>query len=195
MLAAESEHTFGIAPGMGRKSKVKVLLETEVEESTTEGSAYPLEAVGAARNRAQASRRKVFEPWVSQLTMAKPDFFWSAGCIGDSVRVKLPSLTSGELPASVATRVGAADRENEAAMGRQQSDDDVVPEGRGRRAPSSQERAREGRHGQQTGRATGPLRPRQQKDPQGAGAAVATSPLVATRIEVAKSVKGESSCR
>jgi hypothetical protein len=48
-----------------------------------------MEAVGAARNRAQAKRRKAFEPWVSQLPVAKPDFCWSAGCIGDGVRAKL----------------------------------------------------------------------------------------------------------
>ncbi len=35
--AAGGEHTFGIAPGMGRKSKVKVLLEPKQTESTTKG--------------------------------------------------------------------------------------------------------------------------------------------------------------
>jgi len=48
-----------------------------------------MEAVGAARNRAQAKRRKACEPWVSQPPEAKPDVCWSAVCIGDGVRVKL----------------------------------------------------------------------------------------------------------
>jgi hypothetical protein len=48
-----------------------------------------MEAVGAARNRAQAKRRKAHEPWVSQPSVTKPHFCWSAGCIGDGVRVKL----------------------------------------------------------------------------------------------------------
>jgi hypothetical protein len=48
-----------------------------------------MEAVGAARNRAQAKRRKARTPWVSQPPVAKPDVCWSAACIGDGVRVKL----------------------------------------------------------------------------------------------------------
>jgi hypothetical protein len=48
-----------------------------------------MEAVGAARNRAQAKRRKARTPWVRQPSVPKPDFCWSAACIGDGVRVKL----------------------------------------------------------------------------------------------------------
>ena len=48
-----------------------------------------MEAVGAARNRAQAKRRKAHEPRVSQLPVTKPSICWSAGCIGDGVRAKL----------------------------------------------------------------------------------------------------------
>jgi hypothetical protein len=48
-----------------------------------------MEAVGAARNRAQAKRRKAREPWVSQPPVAKPDICWSAARIGDGIRVKL----------------------------------------------------------------------------------------------------------
>jgi hypothetical protein len=48
----------------------------------------PMEAVGAARNRAQAKRRKAYEPWVSRSPAAKPDFCWTVGCIGDGIRVK-----------------------------------------------------------------------------------------------------------
>jgi len=47
-----------------------------------------VEAVGAARNRAQAKRRKAHAPWVSRSLAAKPDVCWSDGCIGDGVRVK-----------------------------------------------------------------------------------------------------------
>jgi hypothetical protein len=39
------EHSFGIAPGMGRKSKVKVLLEPKQTESNTEGRGYPAREV------------------------------------------------------------------------------------------------------------------------------------------------------
>lgn len=42
-----------------------------------------MEAVGAARNRAQAKRRKAREPWVSQPPVAKPEVCRSAACIGD----------------------------------------------------------------------------------------------------------------
>jgi hypothetical protein len=48
-----------------------------------------MEAVGAARNRAQAKRRKAREPWVSQPSVVKPNICWTAACIGDGVRVKL----------------------------------------------------------------------------------------------------------
>jgi hypothetical protein len=41
-----SEHGAELAPGMGGKSKVKVLLETRQTESNTEGSGYPAREVG-----------------------------------------------------------------------------------------------------------------------------------------------------
>lgn len=47
-----------------------------------------MEVVGAARNRAQAKHRKARKPWVSQPPVVKPDFCWSAACIGDGIRVK-----------------------------------------------------------------------------------------------------------
>jgi hypothetical protein len=37
---------LGVAPGMGRKSKVKVLLEPRQTESNTESSGYPVREVG-----------------------------------------------------------------------------------------------------------------------------------------------------
>jgi hypothetical protein len=37
---------FGVAPSMGRKSKVKVLLEPRQMESNTEGSGCPAREVG-----------------------------------------------------------------------------------------------------------------------------------------------------
>lgn len=40
------EHGFGVTPGMGGKSKVKVLLETRQTESNAEGSGYPAREVG-----------------------------------------------------------------------------------------------------------------------------------------------------
>jgi len=94
---------------MGRKLKVKVLLEPRQTESSIEARgvlarARPMEGAGAARNRAQAKHRKAFEPWVSQPPVVKPDICWSAGCIGAGVCVKLSVLTWGGLPASVATR-------------------------------------------------------------------------------------------
>jgi hypothetical protein len=42
-----------------------------------------MEAVGAARNRAQAKHRKACEPWVSQPLVAKPEICRSAACMGD----------------------------------------------------------------------------------------------------------------
>lgn len=78
---------------MGAEQKVKVPLEPRQKESNTEGKGYSargglLEAVGAARNRAQAKRRKARKPWVSLSLEAKPEICWSAACIGDGVRVK-----------------------------------------------------------------------------------------------------------
>ena len=68
-----------------------------------------MEAVGAARNRAQAKRRKALEPWVSQLPVAKPDFCWSAGCIGDGVRVKLSVTYPGRAAGLRGDTVAAED--------------------------------------------------------------------------------------
>lgn len=76
-------------------------------------------------------------------------------------------------------------------MGRQQSDDDVVPEGR--------RKARRARRSEQ-GKVVTVNKQAEQlelfaetaENPQGAEGAVATSPLVARRTEVPKSVKGES---
>jgi hypothetical protein len=68
-----------------------------------------MEAVGAARNRAQAKRRKARKPWVSQPQVAKPDICRSAACIGDGfVRISafLPRETC-RLP--WATTVAAED--------------------------------------------------------------------------------------
>jgi hypothetical protein len=96
----------GVAPGMGRKLKVKVLLETRQTESNTEDKGGPVrgrlvEVVGAARNRAKAKHRKARVSWVSQPPVAKPVVCQTASCIGDGVRVKLSVLTRGDLPASV----------------------------------------------------------------------------------------------
>jgi hypothetical protein len=79
---------------MGRKKKVKVLLEPRQTESNTEdrgapARGRPMEVVGAARNRAKAKHRKARMPWVSQPSVAKPDICWSAVRIGDGIRVKL----------------------------------------------------------------------------------------------------------
>jgi hypothetical protein len=79
---------------MGRKKKVKVLLEPRQTESSTEARgvparARPMEGAGAAWNRAKAKHRKAFEPWVSQPSVVKPDICWSAGCIGAGVCVNL----------------------------------------------------------------------------------------------------------
>jgi hypothetical protein len=97
---------LGVAPGMGRKLKVKVLLETRQTESNTEDKGGPVrgrlvEVVGAARNRAKAKHRKARVSWVSQPPVAKPVVCQTASCIGDGVRVKLSVLTRGDLPASV----------------------------------------------------------------------------------------------
>jgi hypothetical protein len=79
---------------MGRKKKVKVLLEPRQTESSTEARcalarARAMEGAGAARNRAQAKHRKAYEPWVSQPSVVKPDICWSAGCIGVGVCANL----------------------------------------------------------------------------------------------------------
>jgi hypothetical protein len=79
---------------MGRKQKVKVLLETRQTESNTEDKGglargRLVEVVGAARNRAKAKHRKARVPWVSQPSVAKPDVCQTAERIGDGVRAKL----------------------------------------------------------------------------------------------------------
>jgi hypothetical protein len=63
-----------------------------------------MEAVGAARNRAQAKRRKARESWVSQPLVAKPEICRSAARIGDGFVRNFLFLTWGDLPVSVATR-------------------------------------------------------------------------------------------
>ena len=68
-------------------------MEPRQRESNTESKGSTardclVEAVGAARNRAQAKRRKARKPWVSLSLEAKPEICWSAACIGDGVRVK-----------------------------------------------------------------------------------------------------------
>ena len=85
---------------MGRKSKVKVLLESRQTESNTEdkgGSARGrlVEVVGAARNRAKAKHRKALVPRVSQPPVVKPESVERPGSIGDGVRAKLSDPYSG----------------------------------------------------------------------------------------------------
>lgn len=99
--ARKGEDSKGVAPGMGRKLKVKVLLETRQTESITEDKGglargRLVEVVGAARNRAKAKHRKAREPWVSQLPVAKPVVCQTVVCIGDGVRVKLSVPLPGE---------------------------------------------------------------------------------------------------
>jgi hypothetical protein len=91
--AAAAEHDIWVAPGMNTERKVKVPLEPRQMESNAEGRGgtaryRPMEAVGAARNRAKAKRRKACEPWVSRSLAAMPEICRSAACIGDGVRVK-----------------------------------------------------------------------------------------------------------
>ena len=91
--AAAAEHDTGVAPGMNTERKVKVPLEPRQMESNAEGRGgtaryCPMEAVGAARNRAKAKRRKASSPWVSRSPAATPEICRSVGCIGDGVRVK-----------------------------------------------------------------------------------------------------------
>ena len=79
---------------MGRKKKVKVLLEPRQTESNIEDKGglargRLVEVLDAVRNRAKAKHRKARVPWVSQPSVAKPDICWSAGCIGAGVCVKL----------------------------------------------------------------------------------------------------------
>lgn len=73
---------------MGAEKEVEVLLEPRQkgiqhrrQGLSREGG--PMEAVGAARNRAQAKHRKACKPWVSQPLVAKPEICRSAACMGD----------------------------------------------------------------------------------------------------------------
>lgn len=68
-----------------------------------------MEAVGAARNRAQAKRRKARGPWVSQPLVAKPDICWSAECIGDGFVRNSASLPRETCRPPWATTVTAED--------------------------------------------------------------------------------------
>ena len=103
------EEESGVAPGMGRKSKVKVLLESRQTESNTEdkGGAVRcrlVEVVGAARNRAKAKHRKAFEPRVSQPPVVKPESVERPEVLVTAFVRNFLTLTRGDLPASVATR-------------------------------------------------------------------------------------------
>lgn len=100
---------------MGRKQKVKVLLETRQTESNTEDKGgfargRLVEVVGAARNRAKAKHRKARVPWVSQPSVVKPDVCQTAECIGDGVRVKLSDPYLGR-PAGLRGDAVAAENE------------------------------------------------------------------------------------
>jgi len=62
-------------------------------ESNAKGKGGParartMEALGAARNRAKAKRRKARTSWVSRSPAAKPEICRSTACIGDGIRVK-----------------------------------------------------------------------------------------------------------
>lgn len=63
---------------MGRKKKVKILLEPRQTESNIEDKGglvrgRLVEVLDAARNRAKAKHRKAHVSWVSRLPAAKPD--------------------------------------------------------------------------------------------------------------------------
>ena len=63
-------------------------MESNAEGRGGPARARPMEAVGAARNRAQAKRRKARTSWVSRSRAAKPEICRSTACIGDGIRVK-----------------------------------------------------------------------------------------------------------
>jgi hypothetical protein len=103
--SAISEHGFGVAPGMGRKQKVKVLLEPRQKESNTEDKGSfargcLVEVVCAARNRAKAKHRKACKSWVSEPPVAKPEICWSTVRIGDGFARSFLTRTRGDLSAS-----------------------------------------------------------------------------------------------
>ena len=92
-IVPSAARCWRVAPGTNTERKVKVPLEPRQMESNTEGRGGPartrsMEAVGAARNRAKAKRRKACEPWVSRSLATKPKVCRSAVCIGDGIRVK-----------------------------------------------------------------------------------------------------------
>jgi len=79
---------------MGRKKKVKVLLEPRQTESNIEDKGdlargRLVEVLDAARNRAKAKHRKAHVSWVSQPSVVKPDICWSTGRIGDGLCANL----------------------------------------------------------------------------------------------------------
>jgi hypothetical protein len=83
--------TLGVAPSMGRKKKVRVLLEPRQTESNIEDKGVLargrlVEVLDAVRNRAKAKHRKALVSWVSRPPAAKPNICWSTGCIGDGIR-------------------------------------------------------------------------------------------------------------
>ena len=93
---------------MGRKEKVKVLLEPRQTESNIEDKGVLargrlVEVLDAARNRAKAKHRKAHVSWVSQPSVVKPNVGRPGVLVTGSVRIFL-FLTWGDLPASVATR-------------------------------------------------------------------------------------------
>jgi hypothetical protein len=90
---------------MGRKQKVKVLLEPRQRESNTEdkgGTARDrlVEVVCAPRNRTQVKHRKACKSWVSEPPVVTPEVCWSTACIGDGFVRSFLTLTRGDLSAS-----------------------------------------------------------------------------------------------
>ena len=79
---------------MGRKKKVKVLLEPRQTESNIEDKGVLargrlVEVLDAARNRAKAKHRKAHVSWVSQPSVVKPNICWPTGRIGDGLCANL----------------------------------------------------------------------------------------------------------
>ncbi len=96
---------LAVAPGMGRKQKVKVLLEPRQKESNTEGKGSLargclVEVVCAARNRAKAKHRKACKSWVSEPPVVKPEVCWLTVRIGDGFARSFLTLTRGDSSAS-----------------------------------------------------------------------------------------------
>ena len=101
---------------MGRKQKVKVLLEPRQRESNTEDKGglargRLVEVVCAAWNRAKAKHRKACKSWVSEPLVAKPEVCWSTACIGDGFVRNFLTLTRGDLSASRGTPLVIAKNE------------------------------------------------------------------------------------